>query len=343
MAMDKSAADSYVYAKASGMLARSYVGERARQLFSFRTLQELWAFLFKKEIPVVPETLLARNLEQEAFRKFIYDYKKLVENYSKPEDIVLTLLRNFDYENLKDISASLALGEKKMPSVQRIEPFNIINYDGWPDISSITSGGDLSWYNEIPSISEMHLADYKLDCHYIMSLWNAAKRVHSSCRNDVLDLLGEKIRIDNVVWAIRLRFYYKMERDEILPLLAYTTEQKDAEDPLACDAIKTLDWELDNYDSWKDWKYSRLLNPHEEGTVWTVDSRWISNSYKGLYVKKAYKLFHKYPFTACPLVCWFIIKRNELDNIRTASESLRLSIDSLQAMQMAGALEVING
>ena len=41
MAMDKSAADSYVYAKASGMLARSYVGERARQLFSFHTLSVL--------------------------------------------------------------------------------------------------------------------------------------------------------------------------------------------------------------------------------------------------------------------------------------------------------------
>ena len=50
--MDKSAADSYVYAKASGMLAHSYVGIRARELFSFNSLQELWSFLFKKEVPL---------------------------------------------------------------------------------------------------------------------------------------------------------------------------------------------------------------------------------------------------------------------------------------------------
>lgn len=343
MAMDKSAADSYVYAKASGMLARSYVGERARQLFSFHTLQELWAFLFKKEVPVVPETLLAHALEQEAFERFIYDYKKLVGNYSDPDSIVLTLLRSFDYENLKDISASLSLGEKKIPDIQKISPFNIINYDKWPDIALVTSGGPLSWYNSIPPVSEQHLANYKLDCHYIMSLWNAAKQLHSSCREEILKLIGEKIRIDNIVWAIRLRFYYKMQREEIIPLLAYSTEKKESSDPLAYEAIKTLDLELDNYDAWKNWKYSRLLNPHEEGVVWTIDPRWISNSYKSLYVKKAYKLFHKYPFTACPIVCWFIIKRNELDNIRTASESLRLSIDSSQAMQMTGALEVING
>ena len=187
------------------------------------------------------------------------------------------------------------------------------------------------------------MANYKLDCHYIMSLWNAAKQLHSSCREEILKLIGEKIRIDNIVWAIRLRFYYKMQREEIIPLLAYSTEKKESSDPLAYEAIKTLDLELDNYDAWKNWKYSRLLNPHEEGVVWTIDPRWISNLYKSLYVKKAYKLFHKYPFTACPIVCWFIIKRNELDNIRTASESLRLSIDSSQAMQMTGALEVING
>ena len=67
--MDKSAADSYVYAKASGMLAKSYVGDRARELFSFNSLQELWSFLFKAEVPVVPEALLARALEKEAFDK----------------------------------------------------------------------------------------------------------------------------------------------------------------------------------------------------------------------------------------------------------------------------------
>ena len=62
-----------------------------------------------------------------------------------------------------------------------------------------------------------------------------------------------------------------------------------------------------------------------------------------MYVEKAYRLFHIYPFTECPLVCWFIVKRNELDNIRTASESLRLNIGSSQAMNLAGLSEVSNG
>ena len=58
MAMDSSAADSYVYAKASGMLASSYVGRRAAKLFSVRTLHELWDLVCEKEVPAVPEAVL---------------------------------------------------------------------------------------------------------------------------------------------------------------------------------------------------------------------------------------------------------------------------------------------
>ncbi len=340
MAMDKTAADSFVYAKASGMLARSFVGERARQLFSLHSLQELWSFLFKKEVPVVPETLLVRALEQEAFGKFIYDYKKLIGNYSTPEPILVTLLSQFDYENLKDISSSLINGEKLLPNVQRINPYNIINYDKWPDIHLITADGPLAWYNEVPEVSERYLSDYKLDSHYVRSLWSAIKKISSECRDDVMSLLGDKISIDNTVWATRLRLYYKMSKEEILPLLAYSTEENLTSDPLVFDAIKSLDWDLNDYSSWSLWRFSNLLNPHEEGVVWTVDPRWIFNSFKSIYVSNAYRLFHRHPFTVCPLVCWFIIKRNELDNIRTASESLRLGIDSLQAMKMTGAINM---
>ena len=342
MPMDKSAADSYVYAKASGMLAKSYVGEKARVLFSFHTLQELWSFLFKKEIPVVPETLLAKALEVEAFNVFLRDFVKLVENYAVPERILLALIQEYDYANLKDISAALSLGEKNIPDLQRIEPFNIVDYEKWPDLQAMTSGGSLSWYNEVPSVSEQHLVSYKIDCQCVMSIWKAANKIHSSCRKAVLDLLGEKFRVDNCIWAIRLRYYYKMERDEITSLLAYSDERQLETDPLVVDAFEILDWDLESWEDWKGWKFSMLLNPHEDGAVWSVDPRWVLNAYKVLYVKKARKLFHRFPFTVCPMVCWFIIKRNEVDNIMTACESLRLNIDPSQAMKTAGVLEGVD-
>lgn len=343
MSMDKSAADSYVYAKASGMLAKSYVGDRAREIFSFHSLQELWAFLFKEEVPVVPEFLLAKALENHAFEVFVSKYKKLIENYSKPQDILLALLHGYDYENLKDIGSALAIGDKTIPNLQRVTPFNIIKYDRWPDLKAITADSPLSWYDTVPSVKEQHLVNYKIDCQNVIELMKAIEKTEPSCRDAVKNLISEKLIIDNIVWAIRLRLYYNMDKEEIIPLLAYSDDKKDTGDILVQSAIKTLDWALDDYDSWKKWKYSNLLNSHEDGVVWTVDPRWITNAFKTVYVEKARRLFHQYPFTCCPMVCWFIIKQNELDNIRTASESLRLNIDSVQAMKMVGIMEVNNG
>ena len=343
MAMDTSAADSYVYAKASGMLAKSHVGERARILFSFNTLQELWSHLFKKEVPLVPETLLAQALEQEAFDDFVLQYKKLIENYSKPKEILLSLLHGYDYENLKDIAAALSLGEKKLPQIQKVYPFNIINYDKWPDLKQMTAEGPLAWYDEVPSVKDLHLVNHKIDSQNVIELWNALKKTESSCRKALTDLFAEKLSLDNFVWSIRLRLYYGMEREHIVPLLAYTSEEKSERDVIVQDALKSLDWALDDFDSWKKSRFSKLLNLHEDGVVWSVDPVWISNAYKAVHVEKARRLFHQHPFTSCPMVCWFIIKQNELDNIRTAAESLRLNIDSQQAMKIVGIAEVNNG
>ena len=49
--MDTSSASSYVYAKASGILARSYTGGRAAKLFGVQKLAELWPLVFAEEVP----------------------------------------------------------------------------------------------------------------------------------------------------------------------------------------------------------------------------------------------------------------------------------------------------
>ena len=343
MAMDKSAADSYVYAKASGMLARSFVGARSERLFSAKSLQELWTLLFKKEIPAVPETLFAKALEKQAADKFISDFKSLLQNYSKPSPVLLSLLSFYDYDNLKEFAAALCLKEKKIPSYQSIAPFNLIDYSKWPDLAAITCGGPLEWYNTVPELSEQKNLDYKLDCQYMQSLWNSLRHIDSECRNDLKNLIGDKLNMNNALWALRLKLYYDMSREEILDNLIYSNDEKSENDPLVLSALEIIDKDTDDWESWKNWKYAELLNPHEEGVVWTVDARWISNAYKHVYLERARRLFHRHPFTECPLVCWFIIKRNELDNIRMASESLRLNISSIQAMQMAGISEVKNG
>ncbi|MBP5158477.1 MAG: V-type ATPase subunit [Treponema sp.] len=343
MAMDKSAAASYVYAKASGMLAKSFVGPRAVRLFEVKTLAELWSLVFTDPLPVVPEMVLARELERTARNRFISQYLKLVTCYSKPADILLSQLHHYDYENIKAVGAALCQGDGKRPDLVDISPFNFLKYRAWPDVSAMTAGSPLSWYDRAPGLFEQRDMDYRLDWQYLNETWRAALRCDAACRDDVKSLLFERFVIEEVLWALRLRKYYEMPRDIIVSLIRSPGGEGEGTEVFSQEAEKTLDWALDDWESWRKWKYSKFLNPHEEGVVWQIDPRWIQNAFKGDYVRKTYSLFHRYPFTECPLFCWYIIKRNELDNIRAASESLRLSIPAAQAMQTVGIQEVNNG
>lgn len=49
--MEKSGAEAYVYAKACGMYARSYVGPRTSRLFAVKRLQDLWSLLYRGSSP----------------------------------------------------------------------------------------------------------------------------------------------------------------------------------------------------------------------------------------------------------------------------------------------------
>lgn len=335
MAMDKSASDAFVYAKSSGMLASSFVGKRARLLFSANSLKDLWSLLFKTERPSVPEVLLAKEIEKESLRLFLKNYDSLLKNYSSPHELLVALIHFYEYENLKLVGSALARKEDKLPPVADVSPYTIINYNKWPSLRDMTKETVFSWYDTVPDFSTQKDLDLRLDRQYVKYVWDSALKSDASCRKELLSLIGEKFRMENVVWALRLKLYYDMERSEILSSLAYSSGEKNEHDVLVTEAQKILDFAPDDYQTWSKWKYSFLINPHTEGSVWRIDPRWVYNSYKREFVKKAYRMFHLHPFTDCPMVCWFFIKQNELDNIRTACESLRLGIPGEEALKFS--------
>ena len=87
--MDHSSAAAYVYAKASGMLSKSFVGPRTEKLFAARSLNDLWTLLFRGEVPLVPEALLAKQIEKTDEQTFISDFSTRRHAYDQPDRVVL--------------------------------------------------------------------------------------------------------------------------------------------------------------------------------------------------------------------------------------------------------------
>ncbi len=334
--MDRSGASAYVYAKASGMLAKSFVGPRTVKLFEAKSLAELWSLLFKKEVPLVPEGMLAQMLEQEAELEFVKDFQTLLGAYRKPDPVSLLMFRSYDFSNLKNIASALRTGETVMPAVVDIGRYRMLDYGAWPDIARITKDTPVSWYSRIPDTAEETEWENLLDLQYIHMLWNTVQKLPGVDRRPVEALVREEIVLQNIIWAIRLRVYYDMKAEEIIPRLAPAGEAADRNDILAGPAVRILGFAVDTYADWENWKYAELLNPHEEGVVWAVDPRWVQQSVNVRINRLAYSQFHQYPFTVDVLISWFKIKQHELNCIRTAAEGLRLNVPDTQLKQFVG-------
>lgn len=336
--MDRSGASCYVYAKASGMLAKSFVGSKGAALFTARTLQELWGMLFKDEVPSVPQAMLAELIEKKASQKFISEYIHLLDSYSKPDDVVVALLHRFDFENLKEAAAVLATERSASCEFTKIEPYNILKYDKWPDIRKMTENSELSPYGIIPPVLEQQSFSNKLDVQFIRSLWSASEKLPADERKLVQDVIIDRYSMKNVIWVMRLKVSYGMPAEEIKERLVYFDDSRQSDDVFAKEALKIIDFKTDSFEDWKNWKYVSLVNEFDDAKQWRLEPQVVEDRVLHRFYKLVRRLFHRYPFTAMVLVCWFFIKESELDLIRTATEAIRLNVGHEQLEKIADGL-----
>lgn len=178
--------------------------------------------------------------------------------------------------------------------------------------------------------------DNRIDVQYFREVWASASAIGDESRDDVLALIKEEIVMRNVIWALRLKVYYKFDRDEIASSLAYEGKKLHRHDVFAKDALLLLDKDVESYNDWSGWKYRAFLNPFQEGSVWTIDPAWVERSWKRSYIKKLGRMLHKRPLTALVMVCFFKLKQNELDFITAVAEGLRLDADQDSMLKSVG-------
>lgn len=334
--MDKSGAGSFIYAKASGIIGKSFVGPRTQILFEQKSLGDLWTLLFNTPVPLMPEALLAEEIEKQAFKSFVSTYAYFVSLYSKPSSILTDQLLIYEAENLKEIGAALCSGELKCPDLIDIGNLQTLHIEYWPDIQKITKGTAFDWYNHVPEVHEQQKLEYKIDLQVLQQLWNSIRKMSGENREVLYDLFRNEYIINNIIWALRLKVHYQYKNEQIIQNLMYVTEKPSLDDPLAEPAIRVLDYPIDEYEAWQKWRFRDLLNPHTPGEIWNVDPGWIERMSRIKLSKNALHIFHQHPMTEASLIGWFKVKSNELSYIRTAVESIRLSINPNEAMDAVG-------
>ncbi len=332
--MDKGCASSYVYAKCCGMLSKSFLGKNASVLYNAKNLEEIWQLVFKTPVPSIPEALLATQIEKDAMQRFVDQFISLIECYNKPPKYLVVLLQQYDLDNLKAIISALSLGEENYPHPVRLGKYELFDYTKWPSLKEITQNSPFDWINKVPELNEIQQLDFKIDLIQTKEFWKAINKVPLSIRQELKSCFIDYYSLKNFMWVLRLKVYYNMTPAQIENNLLFVTESADKSDPICKDALSIIEKPIDSFDEWKDTKFVKYLNPHEEGSVWKIDPLWIESKIRSAQSKKTFSMFHKAPLTELPLFMFFFLKLQEVNVIRASVEKIRLGAEINESMYL---------
>ena len=320
--MDRVGADAFVYAKASGMYSKAFIGRRAKKLFEQSHVSDLWGILFTDEVPIVPEGRLAQLLERRIAERTASSFLSILSLYDRPDPLSLAYFSLYDCLNIKN--ACHMLPDAERPYFIDTKPFSRINIAAWPNFAAMTAQSPYRWFNRVPESAEQLAWENRLDRQYYSSIWEALRKLSRRDREAVEGQVIDEIVLQNIVWAMRLRVYYKKTEDEIIPTLAGVDGPAGMKKDVADPAIAILGKPLDSLDAWQGWKYASLLNPASPEGFWELDPRFFDlQRIRRLYMS-AIRYFHKDQFTVGMLVMFFRICRLEEYVIRTAVEGIRM-------------------
>ena len=116
--MDNSTALAFCYAQAAGLLQKSFVKTRASLLFAPESLADLWDLLFKEPAPLVPEAMLAQQIEEKASQRFLSQYQYFLNQFDYPPAILTDLLKIFETD-YSDTAADIELLRQCWKSIQK--------------------------------------------------------------------------------------------------------------------------------------------------------------------------------------------------------------------------------
>jgi vacuolar-type H+-ATPase subunit C/Vma6 len=210
---------AYVYAKACGIMGKSFVAKRIPCLTRPDRLAALDRLVFPRGSRELPERELLPDLERRITERTVSQILSIVSAYARPPELLLRLLRTWEYADLKSSLNALVGGEPSFPSWTRLGPFGTVRFAAYPDLAAMLRGTEF----EFLLSKEMNLvrggdavtAQARLDKHYYSCLWQAMKKLPPSDRAEAEKIITEEISLRNCVWALRLRTYYGMPGAEV--------------------------------------------------------------------------------------------------------------------------------
>lgn len=328
---------AFVYAKACGMIGKSFTGSGISRLNGVGRLNDLDRLIFSADAKDLPERELLFDLERRITRRAIDQIVRVISAFSHVPEFLARLVQSYENADLKTLLNSWAVKDAKVPPPADLGSFRTINFDAYPDLDAVLKNTEYQWIldrkDEITDSSKLALLSIEIDHQYYVNLWNSLLKLPPKDTISIKKIIEEEISVRNIVWALRLQTYYNMNADTIAEQLI-DIPLGTRERSLAQDAFDCLNFPPDSYDDWMRWRRSAFVNTESTYGAWTVDPRYVQNASAKYLYTLAKRFFHQRPFAIDTAACFIKIKQYEEDLLTSIAEGLGLGMTAQDVLAM---------
>ena len=323
----------YAYAKACGIIGKSFVGKRMSYLHGLHTLNDLDRLIFPNYYPNLPSRELLPDLQNRITMRAVSQILSIVDSYSKPPKLIERMLRAYEYNDLKSCIHAIAAGKKELPVICDIGRFGTINFKAFPDFNKMLKNTEFEFLlnDELQIISHninIVLIESKIDDLFYKGLAKSLDQLSNEDHWVMQRFLADEISLHNCTWALRLRSYYHKGEDDIHKFLMDIRIHGKKKGSLTAEALQSLELPLDSRFQWDNWKWEELLNPEEPAIHWTLDPRYFQNAASNYLLKLASRYFRRNPMAVSAIFCFIKLVQIEEDILTSIAEGLALGMDS---------------
>ena len=334
---------AFAYAKACGIIGKSFVGKRISALRKLNTLTEFDRLVFPEEQRELPGPELLADLERRLLRRTVRHIIAVLDSYLYPPELLVRQLRSCEYADLKACLRHISAG-KPAPSLCGIGRFGTVRFEAYPDLAAMLAGTEFESLlaeedktavkaNRFDNDStDFYLTslEAKLDLRYYTLLVRSLRRLSSQDRFFAEQILAEEISLRNCIWALRLRGYFNKAPDETEQFLMDLTMKVS----LAAEARQMLDFPLDIRSAWKGWRWEGFLNPETPGEIWEANPRYFQNAASRYIYRQSLRSFRRMPSAVSSVFCYIKLKQFEEDLLTSTAEGLGLGMTGNEVLNL---------
>lgn len=313
----------YVFAKAHGIWASSFVSSRVLEIRGAKSVSDLYRVVFEEDPPLIPEATLTDLIEEKLTMRTIEHYIKLLSIYDKSYNILNFLLYEYELINLKVAMSQLREKNEDASFIIDIGSYSPLKWNLWPSLKDVTKDSLFSNLSDVVSSEKQVEKEMELDNSYYKAMWDALCSLSEDDYEACSKLVIKEFLLHNIVWILRLRFYYGFRNEQLEKYLLGNWDEKSRK--LLCEPCHfAFEVDLNDRDAWKGWKFEWLINPYQDDVEWKLDPRYAQSVADKYLYNLALRNFHNVNNPVSLLFSFFKLKRGEEYFIRQELEKLKV-------------------